>query len=257
MSWRHIVSRRAFMRLGAMGLAGGLGAGWTMGVEPSRLVTRQPRLTDNPSRRIVHFTDTHHKGDARYLRRVVARINELDGDFVCFTGDLVEDAAYLDETLDILSGIRKPMFGVPGNHDYWSQSPFAPIRACFEATGGRWLVDETCEAPGGGLTLVGRAERSVQVMPVPEGPTLFLTHYPETVNEYRDRQFVLALAGHSHGGQVRIPFYGPLIVPGGCGPYDMGLYDTPQGPLFVSAGIGTWYVKLRLFCPPDVAVIEI
>ena len=49
---------------------------------------------------------------------VVSRINSLKPDFVCFTGDLVENKYFLPETLDILSGLQAPLFGVPGNHDY-------------------------------------------------------------------------------------------------------------------------------------------
>jgi len=187
----------------------------------------------------------------------VERVNELDGDFVCFTGDIVEDNAFLDEALAVMSEVRRPMFGVPGNHDYSSGASFDAIRACFESTGGRWLLDEWCEAPGGGMAIVGRANARLEVTPTPDMPLLVLTHYPDSVEELGERRFQLALAGHSHGGQVRIPFYGSLIVPRYCENYDMGLYGTPQGPLFVSAGIGTWYLRLRLFCPPDIAVIEL
>lgn len=253
----RIASRRAFLRLGMLGL-GGLGAAsWTMGVEPERLVTRHIRLSESPTQRIVHFTDTHHKGRDGYLRRVVDRINELDADFICFTGDLVEEADYVDEALDIIGAIRKPMFGVPGNHDYSSGASFEAIRACFEATGGRWLEDEWCDAPGGGMAIVGRANARLEVTRTPDKPLLLLTHYPDSVEEFGERSFVLALAGHSHGGQVRVPLYGPLILPRYCDLYNLGLYDTPRGPLFVSAGVGTWMMRLRLFCPPDVAVIEL
>jgi predicted MPP superfamily phosphohydrolase len=60
----------------------------------------------------------------------------LSPDFVCFTGDLVEETKYLPEALEILSGVKAPMFGVPGNHDYWSHASFADITKCFNATGG-------------------------------------------------------------------------------------------------------------------------
>jgi len=62
---------------------------------------------ENPSHRIIHFTDVHHKKDKSYLSGVISKINALSPDFACFTGDLVEDKAHLSEALSILSKILK------------------------------------------------------------------------------------------------------------------------------------------------------
>ena len=70
-----------------------------------------------------------------------------------------------------------------------------------------------------------------------------------------EARFDLILAGHSHGGQVRLPFYGALVLPWGVGRYDLGLFDTPGGPLYVNAGIGTYYFPYRFNCRPEVAVV--
>ena len=122
-------------------------------LEPTWVKIRHQRIGSGPpTARFVHFTDTHHKGDSAYLRSVVATINALSPDFVCFTGDIVEEKKYLAEALEILSGIRAPMYGVPGNHDLWSRIPFAPIHQCFNATGGAWLMDEHRVSPAGGST---------------------------------------------------------------------------------------------------------
>ena len=75
-------------------------------LEPTWLKTRHVRLGGGPTKhRFVHFTDLHHKGDRAYLQTVVRQINALAPDFACFTGDLLEEAKYLAETLEILSGI--------------------------------------------------------------------------------------------------------------------------------------------------------
>jgi len=66
----------------------------------------------------------------------------------------------------------------------------------------------------------------------------------------------LILAGHSHGGQVRLPFYGPLILPFGVGAYDLGLFQTSAGPLYVNAGIGYFYANVRFNCRPEITVFE-
>ena len=66
------------------------------------------------------------------------------------------------------------------------------------------------------------------------------------------------LAGHSHGGQVRIPFYGPVVVPFGVDEYDLGWFSTPNGPLYVNPGIGYIYVyNFRFNCRPEITVIEV
>ncbi len=231
-------------------------------VEPTWLDVRHLAIGPGPhTHKLVHFTDVHHKGDCKYLKSVVETINSFNPDYVCFTGDILEDAKFLNEALEIMSGIRAPMFGVPGNHDYWSRVPFAPIQECFSATGGEWLLNGSREMAGGKINFVG----TICLFPwQPVPPTkpgaknILLTHYPADVKRVGDRQFDLMLAGHSHGGQVRIPLYGALVLPSGVGKYDLGLFETPAGPLYVNPGIG--YIgdyDIRFNCRPEITVIEV
>jgi hypothetical protein len=67
----------------------------------------------------------------------------------------------------------------------------------------------------------------------------------------------LILAGHSHGGQVRVPFYGPIMLPFGVDEYDLGLFHTAPGPLYVNPGIGWFPVPIRFNCRPEITVIDI
>lgn len=231
-------------------------------LEPSWLHVRRVRLaTGKPTHRFVHFSDVHHKGDVGYLRSVVKRINSLSPDFVCFTGDLVEERRYLSEALEILISIKSPLFGVPGNHDYWSKSPFPAIDQSFRTTGGGWLLDRNHITGNGQINLIGTICSHANQAPLPIDPArknILLMHYPAWIKNLRDQKFDLILAGHSHGGQVRIPFFGPLIVPYGVDQYDMGLFRTPAGPLYVNAGIGYIYTyDFRFNCRPEITVIEI
>jgi len=231
-------------------------------VEPTWLRVRRLRLGDGAAGvRLVHFTDLHHKGDAAYLQAVVDRINSLKPDFVCFTGDLVEAREHLPETLDILSGVAAPMYGVPGNHDYWSRISFGPVRECFAATGGDWLLNETRSLAGGAINLIGAGDLYFSGRLPPSDPqaiNLLLLHYPAWVKKLGGRTFDLILAGHSHGGQVRIPFYGSVIVPSSVEEYDLGLYDTPAGPLYVNPGIGyLGKFNFRFNCRPEITVFEV
>ena len=110
-------------------------------LEPQWVKIHQLRLSQgSPTHRFVHFSDLHHKGDRAHSESVVAMINSLSPDFVCFTGDIMEEGKFLPEALEVLSGVKAPMYGVPGNHDYWSRVPFEGIIKFFAATGGAWLV---------------------------------------------------------------------------------------------------------------------
>jgi predicted MPP superfamily phosphohydrolase len=225
--------------------------------EPEWVKTRRLRLgKDKPTIRFVHFTDVHHKGDRRYLEGVVRRINKLEPQFVCFTGDIVEESEHLAEALEIFREIRAPLYGVPGNHDFWSRADFATIRQVFAATGGAWLEDRSVSVKDADVCLHGlTGNEPHRFEPSKPAKNLVLVHYPLSADILPHRAD-LTLAGHSHGGQVRIPFFGPLIVPFGVGQYDLGKFETRNGPLYVSSGIGWFYAGIRFNCRPEVVLVE-
>ena len=229
--------------------------------EPSWIKIHRVRLSSGrPKHRLVQLTDIHHKGDRAYLSGIVKKTNALSPDFVCFTGDLIEEGKFLPEALELLAQIKCPMYGVPGNHDFWSKAPFDGIIKCFAASGGAWLMDEQLVTPDGKFSILGAAWLSPKRPPLRPTPTtknIFLMHYPAWVDKIEDHRFDLILAGHSHGGQVRLPIYGPLILPFGVGRYDLGMFHTPAGPLYVSAGLGWYPVPIRFNCRPEITVFEI
>ena len=254
-------SRRKFIvtTLLAMPLAMGADA---LTIEPSWLKVRRLRIgTGEPSCRLAHFSDVHHKGDREYLQSVVDTINSLAPDFACFTGDIVEDRRHLPAALEILSGLKVPLFGVPGNHDYWSRISFGPVAECFASTGGAWLMSSNHEIPEKNVNLIGTVCIFPQLPLPPSRPdarNILLTHYPAHVKRLGGRTFDLVLAGHSHGGQVRLPFYGSLVLPSHVDECDMGLFQTDAGPLYVNPGIG--YIgkyDVRFNCRPEITVIEV
>ena len=258
MNFRKVSRRRFFLAaLLFSPLAACADAKW---LEPTWLKVRRLRLTSGkPAHRFVQFTDFHHKGDRNYGKTVVDTINSLSPDFVCFTGDIMEEARFLPEALEILSGVRAPMFGVPGNHDYWARVLFGPIAKCFAATGGAWLLDEAREVAGGKIRLIGLTCLRAGLLPGsnPDAKNILLMHYPGWIKNVGARKFYLALAGHSHGGQVRLPLVGALVLPFGVDGYDLGLYQTPAGPLYVNPGIGWLLLDVRFNCRPEITVIEI
>jgi predicted MPP superfamily phosphohydrolase len=253
------ISRRRFFAAAMLAspLIAGADAKW---LEPGWVRVRRIRLGHGkPVCRLVHFTDVHHKGDRSYFESVVRKINALSPDLVLFTGDIIEETKHLAEALQVFSGIKSPMFGVPGNHDYWSKAPFEGIARCFAASGGAWLLDQQVITLGGKFTIHGATcLSSKQAIPLADPATrnIFLMHYPAWVKRLARQSFDLILAGHSHGGQVRIPFYGPLFVPFGVDQYDLGMFRTAAGPLYVGSGIGWYPVPIRFNCRPEITVFE-
>ncbi len=219
-------------------------------LEPGWVKTRVIRLgKGKPSHRLIHLTDVHHKD----------RINALSPDLVCFTGDLIEEQKYLNEALDIFRQIKSPVYGVPGNHDYWSRAPFDGIARCLSGTGGAWLMDEQRVTADGTLNIIGATCLSANQPPIAVQPStrnILLMHYPVWVEKLGQAKFDLILAGHSHGGQVRIPFYGALMVPFGVGRYVLGMFQTAAGRLYVNPGIGWFPVPIRFNCRPEITVFE-
>jgi uncharacterized protein len=230
-------------------------------IEPTWLKIRHLRIGNGkPAHRLVHFSDLHYKGDRAYAESVVKTINSFSPDLVCFTGDIMEHSRFLPEALEILSGIKSPMFGVPGNHDYSSGASFAVIGRSFAATGGGWLLDEQRLVAGGKINLFGITCHGFYSGLPPLNPkykNILLMHYPAWIKRQSNRRFDLALAGHSHGGQVRLPLFGALVLPSGVGQYDLGLFQTQSGPLYVNPGIGWFYVDARFNCRPEVTIIEV
>ncbi|MBI2929027.1 MAG: metallophosphoesterase [Verrucomicrobia bacterium] len=257
MKWPKL-SRRAWLRVVfySTPLLAVAHARW---VEPAWVKVRRLRFAPGrPTHRLVHFTDLHHRGDQPYLQSVVRKINALAPDLVRFTGDIIEDGEFLPEALELLRGVKAPLYGVPGNHDYWSGVDFKPIAECFASTGGRWLLDDSVLTRDGQMNVLGsNAKRAPKLQPRAGVKDVLLVHYPAWADRLGDRKFDLILAGHSHGGQVRLPFYGPLVLPFLVEQYDVGLFRTPSGPLYVNPGIGYFYLNVRFNCRPEITVVEI
>ena len=119
-------------------------------------------------------------------------------------------------------------------------------------------MDESALACDGQVNIIGvTCNNAPTVQGLAGVKNILLFHYPAWVEKLSGVKFDAMLAGHSHGGQVRLPFYGPLIVQFGVGQFDMGLYQTPAGPLYVNPGIGCFYLNVRFCCRPEITLIEI
>ncbi|MGH8095243.1 MAG: metallophosphoesterase [Chthoniobacterales bacterium] len=251
------LSRRQFLGLGLFALpaAAGIDARFA---EPTWLRVTHFDLQPNPSCSFVQFSDLHYKGDADYAAKMVDTINVLGPEFVCFNGDLIEDAHFAPAALDFIRQIERPVYGCPGNWDYGSRADFREYEKAFHATGGAWLEDRSIVLQKQDLELVGMGLRGVSALGEARAARrILLIHYPIQADRLDGRRYDLILAGHSHGGQVRIPFYGALVLPYGVGRYQRGHFDSLGGPLYVNVGIGTYMFPVRLNCRPEITIVRI
>jgi predicted MPP superfamily phosphohydrolase len=221
-------------------------------IEPRWLRVRTIRISDRPTLRIAHMSDLHFKGDADWLKAVVAATNELNPDIVCITGDFVEKAEFQPTVIEILRELSAPIVAVIGNHDVWSKADLKPLKSLCNESGGKLLLNEEFELKG--ISFFG-ANEATDVKPVDGDRRVLLCHYPAAVDNLNGTRYDLVLAGHTHGGQIRLPFIGALITPYGTNGYDMGIYEVNESLLHVSPGIGTLRPNVRFFCRPEVTLI--
>lgn len=216
--------------------------------------------------RIAFLTDTHVASFMRreFYREVVARAQAFNPDLVLFGGDFVTWGRHIpllpDRLIDGLTP-RDGMFAILGNHDYWAGAK--EIEDTLGASGVRFLTNRSTVLARGAdrLPLVGIDEiyRGTPD-PVaafagiePDQPCLAISHHPDIIDLLPGRRIDLLLCGHTHGGQIRFPFFGPVVVPSRHeGTYAAGFHRVGALLMYVSRGIGS-VPPLRILCRPEVA----
>lgn len=184
-------------------------------------------------------------------------------DVIVIAGDVTSldgpDALYR-EVLSELSAPRG-VFMVPGNWDYWA--PMADPCGVLGVTAVRSLVNESAEiAPGVWLAgiddaVAGAPDVDAAMRGIPEGAwVVALIHCPVSFDDVAGR-CALALAGHTHGGQVRLPGLPPLWMPAGCGPYVSGWYERNGSRMYVTRGLAAPGIPVRLFSRPEIALFTV
>jgi predicted MPP superfamily phosphohydrolase len=280
------ISRRTFLRVaGATGAAGIAAGVYVFGIEPTWLRTVRheipiasldPRLD---GMRIVQLSDLHVGAGVPldYLREAADRALALEPDAIVVTGDFVHRGGMehaVNAACDIVRRLRAPLgvYGVLGNHDngvYNSRGLLDPATAPrlheeLGEAGLRVLHNEatllTRAGGGGTIRLAGYGDLwsgrfDAHALPrAPTQPTIALSHNPDTAPQLaRETDVALVLCGHTHGGQVNIPFLGPPILPIRHREYAAGPYDIGNTRLYVNRGIG-WLRRVRLFVRPEVTL---
>ena len=215
--------------------------------------------------RIAHLSDLHMSGRlaAEYYEVVVASVNAWQPDLVAITGDIVEDAEWIDRAGEILGRLRAAsgVYFVLGNHD--RKIDHERIRRALVAVG-------QIDVGGRSLELTLRGEQMlIAGNELPWFPMhqeiggesaalrLLLAHGPDQFAWAQKRGFHLMLAGHNHGGQVCFPLIGAIVAPSVTGTrYAGGIFRQGDTLLHVSRGTGS-LSPLRWNCPPEIALLTL
>jgi predicted MPP superfamily phosphohydrolase len=253
---------------------------WGFFIEPNRLVVRRTRITipswpeELDGMTIALLSDLHVGApfiDAEKLRVIVARTNDAAPDLVLLAGDYLvgeEPGSHFVEPEVVargLSGLRARLgvYAVLGNHDDWYDGP--RVRRAFESQGIRVLDNEVAEIPVGhtSLWIAGLADLMTGPQAISDtlakagGTVIALTHEPDVFPDIPTR-VALTLAGHTHGGQVALPWIGRRVVPSRYGErYAIGLVVEDGKHLFVTPGIGTSILPVRFGVPPEISLLTI
>jgi uncharacterized protein len=269
------ISRRQF--LAGIGAAGAAIAGDAFGIEANRvLLTRHdvplaglPRALEGL--RIAQVTDVHFPGNQTAAQAALEHLGRERPDIVILTGDMTESAKAMRQVRDFAAEARGGLASVAllGNWEYRAEVQGSPCHEAYRAAGVDLLVNrsKTIDVGGSWLSLVGlddatagRPDVVAARRELPRGSTeiwlihspIFAEHAPEGVSA----RPALLLAGHTHGGQIRIPFL-PPVKPVGAGRFLEGWYRDTFAPLYVSRGVGTTGIPARFRCPAELPLFTL
>jgi len=211
-----------------------------------------------------------------YLQRSLLHVADLKPDLVVFTGDLIHhNPDWIESVTQLVKTFSMPVVASFGNHDYGPyRGDDEPYDSLLAEKMNAALVDVGCtvlrnqskpiEHADGRLWLVGlddlwfgdfQPKLAFENVPTNE-PVIALSHNPDTAEMLAPHHPDLILSGHTHGGQIRLPFYGAIRLNVAQTQYDWGHFQLPNSQLYVSSGIG-YIRRMRFNCRPEVPVFRL
>jgi uncharacterized protein len=273
----------------ALGLAAGSAAvgAYARWVEPTWLhVVEQdlPVVGLSPGwigARVAFFSDIHHfpwGPPLEYFEETMRRVQSLGADLILCGGDYVNntDRAYAERAAGLLKGLSAPLgvFSGLGNHDYGVARPVPKppsqplaVAGLLGDAGVRVLENESVPLDRGGdrLWLAGigdywsgnfRPREALRQVPG-DAPVLILCHNPDAAESVTTAGGGTILAGHTHGGQVHIPFIGPPILPVVNRDRYEGLHRVGRSWIYITRGVGWTPWRVRFGCRPEISLLTL
>ncbi len=218
--------------------------------------------------RIVQISDLHVTDElpAAYYQDVIDEANRCNPDLILLTGDFITELHFVDRLPELLrqAHSRLGVYAILGNHDYWAGAE--QVSQAVRSAGVHLLYNGSRRLDlgnGHGVLLNGCEEPwspDAWQPPVSKNGdlTLALSHSADHVYRLNRAGVQVVFSGHYHAGQLRLPGFGSLVVPSKFGRrYDHGHFIVNGTHLFVSAGAGVAKPPLRLYCPPDIFVVDV
>lgn len=280
------MNRRTFLKksigslLALVGLSGGTYF-YAREIEPGMLEFKRevisskkiPRAFNNF--KIIQFSDTHigYHYSLEQLNELVNIINDEKPDLIVFTGDLVDQANtynWNDKLIKILKSLqaKSGKYWIYGNHDHGGYGTNI-VKKVMEKADFKLLKNNhtSIQHNDGEIVLAGIDDvmlgkpdlRKTLATANPESFTVLLAHEPDYADRVTRYPVDVQLSGHSHGGQVRLPFIGDLYTPLYAEKYVQGKHSLNNGKLtlYVSKGIGTTRLPYRFLCKPEINIYSL
>lgn len=275
----HRITRRRLLKLllgsaATVGLSAVAGVGYATSVEPHWLAVERvnvplPGLPANLDGFTIAQLSDLHRGPCisqEDIAQAVELALQQEADLIVLTGDYVSASAeYAFSCADALSPLTTPgdVLACLGNHDHWTDADIVAgalagvgltvlRNAAQEVADGLWVaaVDDVWEQ---------HADLEKALEGVPDGATVvLLAHEPDYADEVAaDGRVTLQLSGHSHGGQVQLPIFGPPLLPYLGRKYYAGLYQVESMWLYVNRGVGLVSPEVRFNCRPEVTLLTL
>ena len=230
--------------------------------------------------RIAQVSDLHNTQIGRNNEKLLALLREADPDIIVFTGDLID---YYDTDMDVAVGFAEeamkiaPCYFVTGNHE--ARVSDYPVLKEELAKLGVVLMENKIEQlnrNGESISLLGVDDpkfyegffgadyaqimrNNLSCIADADSFTILLSHRPELLEVYKENAVDLALTGHAHGGQFRLPFVGGVLVPnqGFFPTYDAGLFTAGSTQMIISRGIGNSAFPFRVNNRPELVIVDL
>ena len=220
---------------------------------------------------IAHLTDLHlgFLVSENFVENVVNKTNQLKPDLIVCTGDYVHDrntTKTIDRVWPMLSQLQANdgVYSVLGNHDHWADTNRSQY--WLERTGQNLRHTSKALYRGKERIVLGGAgdywedELGIDTAFASSDEhdyRILLAHNPDSADSTFQTPLSLVISGHTHGGQVVVPFYGPPVLPVQNKKYTSGLVQTEKTAVFISRGLGWALYPVRFNCPPEIALLEL
>jgi uncharacterized protein len=285
---KNNISRRSFLKFSFRSLFALIGVSvsgyfYAHDVEPRMLEITHHKIQNKAippafnGFKIVQFSDTHlgFHYDLKQLEKLIVKINNLEPDMIVFTGDLMDDPSEFQETdkiIKLLKDLHAPFgkFAIYGNHDHGGYGSDI-YRELIETADFALLVNQAKEIKllnehsiyiaGVDDAMLGKPDINQALKDIPtDSYKILLSHAPDLATYASNYTIGLQLSGHSHGGQIQIPFYGPLVTPPQGNRYTEGFYQLGADKgltLYVNRGLGTTRLPFRFLAKPELTLLTL